>query len=68
MNKKRGGIYHYETPDIEALCRRKKLLCKDYVPVNNTTLNPKYVTCLKCRKLMVAQGIIKPEEIDNFER
>lgn len=60
--------WHYETDDIEALCRKTPPLYRSGVPNCNTTLNPRYVTCKKCRKLMVEKGIIKPEDIDNFER
>ena len=60
--------WHYETDVVEALCKETSPLYRSGVPHCNTTQNPRYVTCKRCRKLMVEKGIIKPEDIDNFER
>lgn len=57
-----------ETDSLQALCKPVNPLTDKNFPATNATFNPKYVTCKACRKLMVEQGIIPPEDIDKFER
>lgn len=61
-------IWHYETDNLQALCKEESILFCSGIPAPNTTTNPRFVTCKKCRKAMVKTGIIPPEDINNYEK
>lgn len=66
--KNEKEVWHFETANLQALCKPVNPLMDSGFPVSNATPSPKYVTCRKCRNIMVEQGIIQPEDIDKFEK
>lgn len=50
--KESPKTWHYETEDLQALCRPADPLGDRVRSVSNSTPNIKYVTCRKCLKLL----------------
>ena len=65
---RREKVWHFETANVQALCKPISPLMDSGLPVSNATPSPKYVTCRRCRKIMVEQGIIQSEDIDKIEK
>lgn len=50
-------VWHFEMPNLQALCKPVSPLMDSGIPAANTTPNPKYVTCCKCLQLLKKQNI-----------
>ena len=64
---KKRKIWHYENPDCSPLCMNPgpRRFWDGGAPKNKfgmcTTVNPQYVTCKHCKKIMSERGIIVNE-------